>query len=302
MIGGRTGNCIIAAIIAALAGVDASHQTRGQDGSIPSAKTPVAAAPVSARCQRSEFRVLVDVGHTADVPGAISAHGVPEYDFNLHLGQDIKQALTDAGFDKTTLLITSTAPPDGLFERAHAANAMRANLFIAIHHDSVPDSLLQTWDYDGQQLSYNDQYPGYAIFISNDNADRAGSLAFGRFLGKELKQRGLHYTPHYTLSLMGARRRELLDADAGVYRYDQLVVLRAAHMPAVLFEAGSIINRTEELELATPERRALTSAAVAAAVEDFCAARAHPERGRFTPQQAAAQAPTRGKPEHDPSR
>ena len=73
---------------------------------------------------------------------------------------------------------------------------------------------------------------------------------------------------------MGHRRRILLDADAGVYRYDQLIVLRATKMPAVLLEAGSIVNRQEELELATQERRALTSAAIAAAVANFCAARA----------------------------
>ena len=47
-------------------------------------------------------------------------------------------------------------------------------------------------------------------------------------------------------------------------------------MPAVLFEAGSIINRQEEVEMASPERRALISAAATAAVEDFCQARAHP--------------------------
>ena len=102
---------------------------------------------------------------------------------------------------------------------------MHADLFIAIHHDSVPDNLLQTWQYEGQEEHYNDDYPGYAIFISNDNPDRAGSLMFGGFLGKELQARGLQYTPHYTLPLMGHRRRELLDAEAGVYRYDQLIVL-----------------------------------------------------------------------------
>ena len=51
-------------------------------------------------------------------------------------------------------------------------------------------------------------------------------------------------------------------------------MLRATRMPAVLLEAGSIVNRQEELELASPERRTLTSAAIVAAVEDFCAARA----------------------------
>jgi N-acetylmuramoyl-L-alanine amidase len=86
----------------------------------------------------------------------------------------------------------------------------------------------------------------------------------------------LQYTPHYTLALMGHRQRQLVDADAGVYRYDELLVLRQTHMPAVLLEAGSIVNRPEELELASPARRALTSAAIAAAVEDFCAARARP--------------------------
>ena len=51
---------------------------------------------------------------------------------------------------------------------------------------------------------------------------------------------------------MGDRRREL-DATNGVYRYDQLIVLRTTHMPAVLLEAGSIINRKEQLELAKVE-------------------------------------------------
>jgi hypothetical protein len=35
---------------------------------------------------------------------------------------------------------------------------------------------------------------------------------------------------------MGDRRRELVDATNGVYRYDQLIVLRTTQMPAVLLE------------------------------------------------------------------
>jgi N-acetylmuramoyl-L-alanine amidase len=245
----------------------------------PSASRGEEPAPVAAKqddCQRAKFRVVVDVGHTIDVPGAMSARGIPEYAFNLQLAQQVKQSLADAGFDEAVLLITATAPWRGLFERAARANAMHANLFISIHHDSVPDNLLQTWQYAGLDEHYNDDYPGYAIFISNDNPHRAGSLLFGGFLGNELQARGLQYTPHYTLPLMGHRRRELVDAKAGVYRYDQLIVLRETHMPAVLLEAGSIVNRQEELQLASPERRSLTSAAIVAAIEDFCAARAKP--------------------------
>jgi N-acetylmuramoyl-L-alanine amidase len=261
---------LLAAFSLLLAATDA-HLARSED------QAPAAAAPAHANCQPSAFRVVVDVGHTVDVPGALSARGMPEYAFNLQLARQIKEMLVGAGFDKTVLIISTKAPPAGLFERANIANRLPADLFISIHHDSVPDNLIHTWQYEGQDQQYNDDYPGYALFVSNDNADRAGSLLFGSFLGKALQARGLQFTPHYTLPLMGHRRRQLLDADAGVYRYDQLVVLRYTRMPALLLEAGSIVNRQEELELATPERRTLTSAAVAAAVEEFCAARAHPK-------------------------
>jgi N-acetylmuramoyl-L-alanine amidase len=253
---------------------------------VAQSKEKISAKPAAlpAQCDRSAFRLVLDVGHTLDVPGAMSARNVPEYAFNLQLAQDINKALTDAGFDKTVLLITDKAPPNGLVERAARANTMRADLFLAIHHDSVPDNLLQTWDYQGQQNSYNDDYPGYALFVSYDNGDRAGSLQFGHLLGKALQATGLHYTPHYTQTNMGHYRRQLVDADAGVYRFDQLIVLRMTHMPAVLLEAGSIINRPEELELGTPERRAKTSAAIVSAVEDFCAAHAHPKAAQTAKQ------------------
>ncbi len=274
MVGLRHAGLAVCAVVSVVLFAGDRQAARGQQ------PAPVAAKPES--CQRAKFRVVVDVGHTLDVPGATSARGVPEYAFNLQLARDIKQALADAGFDQSVLLITSTPPWRGLFERAQRANAMHADLFIAIHHDSVPDNLLKTWQYEGQDEQYNDDYPGYAIFISNDNPDRAGSLMFGHLLGKELQARGLQYTPHYTLPLMGRRRRQLLDAAAGVYRYDQLIVLRETRMPAVLLEAGSIVNRAEELQLASPERRSLTGAAIVAAVEEFCAARARPVTAKTT--------------------
>ena len=41
-------------------------------------------------------------------------------------------------------------------------------------------------------------------------------------------------------------------------------------MPAVLLEAGSIINRDEELKMDSPERRDIISSGVTAAVKEFC--------------------------------
>src|SRR5689334_8450174 len=44
-------------------------------------------------CNRGTFRIILDVGHTAEEPGAISARGVPEFAFNLRLAQYIGQQL-----------------------------------------------------------------------------------------------------------------------------------------------------------------------------------------------------------------
>jgi N-acetylmuramoyl-L-alanine amidase len=240
----------------------------------------------SASCARSTFRVVVDVGHTATSPGADSARGVHEYEFNLKLADVIAQSLRDAGFDETVRLITSGTRFASLFKRAASANHLHADLFLSIHHDSVPDNLKQRWDYEGKKNFYSDRFSGYAIFASNDNADRVHSLAFGHSLGQELQKRGLHYTPHYTLPVMGRFRHELVDPEAGVYRYDHLRVLHSTLMPAVLLEAGSIVNRQEELELATPERRLIVAEAVTAAVEDFCA-----RKGQTVANRPAANAP-----------
>jgi N-acetylmuramoyl-L-alanine amidase len=226
-----------------------------------------------ATCDRASFLLVVDVGHSAAVGGARSARGVMEYEFNLRLANQIVQALLGAGFAKTTLLISTDPPRAGLIKRAERANSLAADLFLSIHHDSVPNQFLEKWEFEGEPFGFSDRFKGHSIFISNDNADRQGSLLFAQFLGRELKARGLHYTPHYTEPFMGNRRRELVDAAAGVYRFDQLVVLRSTRMPAVLLEAGSIINRDEELALRFPERRALITESAAEAVAGFCALR-----------------------------
>jgi N-acetylmuramoyl-L-alanine amidase len=227
--------------------------------------------PSPPKCDRDAFRIVVDVGHTAETPGAMSARGVPEYEFNLRLAKVIERRLLDSGFPRTVLLITSDPVGRGLYARVRHANQLPADLFLSIHHDSVPTWLLEKWQHEGQERGFSDRFSGHSIFVSSLNPELKRSLMFAKLLGQQLGKRGLKYTPHYTEAIMGPRRRELLDAQAGVYRYDQLIVLRETTMPAVLLEAGSIINREEELALATPERHSLISAAVVDAVESYCA-------------------------------
>jgi len=237
-------------------------------------------------CDREQFRVILDVGHSTEVPGATSARGVGEYTFNLSLAQAIEKKMLEAGFSKTTLLITPGKAIPGLVSRVNYITHTPADLFLSIHHDAVPNSFLEKWLYEGKNHNYCDRFKGHSIFVSRDNGDYKASLLFGKALGTQLKTQGRHYTPHYVEKFMGNRQRELVDAEAGVYRFDSLVVLRHTYMPAVLFEAGSIINREEELVMASPEHQALIASAVTTAVENYCQA-----AGPRKPQQRIARRP-----------
>ena len=242
---------------------------RSENAATPT--TPPALPPVRPRCDPASFRIVIDVGHTADVPGAKSARGAHEYDFNLRLARVVEQDLVTAGFSRTALMITAEPPRRGLIKRVRRSRKLGADLLLSIHHDSVPDKLLETWTYEGEERRFSDRFRGHSIFISNYNARRRDSLAFAHQLGLQLKARGLQYTTQYTLPIMGRRRRKLIDAEAGVYRFDRLVVLMKSRIPAVLLEAGSIINRNEELLMATPEHQAVIGAAVADAAKAYCA-------------------------------
>ena len=77
---------------------------------------------------------------------------------------------------------------------------------------------------------------------------------------------------------MGNRRRELVDAQAGVYRYDQLIVLKDTRMPAVLLEAGSIVNRDEEMRMRDGEVRKRIAENVAGGISECLTNQAKGER------------------------
>jgi N-acetylmuramoyl-L-alanine amidase len=141
---------------------------------------------------------------------------------------------------------------------------------LSIHHDSVPNTLLEDWEFEGKKSHFSDRFSGYSVFVSHDNPEFKTSFAFAELLAKEMKSQGLQYAQQYTQAIMGRYQYPLLDKETGVYSHDELVVLRTTRMPAVLLEAGSIINRDEELKMDSDEYRDIVSGAVVAAAEKFC--------------------------------
>ena len=96
----------------------------------------------------------------------MSARGVPEYEFNLKLARAIERELSGAGFRSTLVLVTGGATLAGLVSRVKRANEWPADLFLSIHHDSVPARFLDVWDHEGVQRKYSDRFRGHSMFVS----------------------------------------------------------------------------------------------------------------------------------------
>jgi N-acetylmuramoyl-L-alanine amidase len=224
-----------------------------------------------AACDKQRFSIAIDVGHTPEAPGATSARGIPEFAFNMALGRDAVAALGKAGFPAHRIVVSGRGS-EQLTRRVAQANALSPALVISIHHDSVQEKHLEAWRFAGQPRRYSDRFSGFSLFVSRASRHFPESLAFAQELGRSLTASGLRSSPHHAEDIPG-ENREILDADHGVFEFGNLRVLKETGAPAVLLEAGIIVNRAEELELASPARRQLAAAAIVEAVTAMCARR-----------------------------
>ena len=224
-----------------------------------------------AQCVKDLFPVALDIGHTLEDPGATSARGIPEFAFNMALGRDVERALAASGFPARRIIVSGKGK-DQLSRRVAAAAALSPAVVISIHHDSVQERYLEDWRFAGAARRFSDRFSGFSIFVSRANPHFAESLALARDLGRNLVAAGLRFSPHHAERIKG-ENRETLDGEAGVFEFRNLRVLKQASVPAILFEAGIIVNRAEEMELASPARRQLAAAAIVDAVTDMCARR-----------------------------
>src|SRR5579859_3893597 len=227
---------------------------------VPQASPP---APVPAACNRAEFRMAIDVGHTETNYGAVSAHGKHEFDFNRRLAHDLADKLWHSGFDQADLVIQTDSD---LARRARDLSSRRPNLMLSLHHDSVQDKYLKTAMLDGQMRTFTEGFHGYSIFVSHENAYREDSDRFAKTLGAEMIAQGLKPTFHHHVQ----ENRPILDKQTGVFQYDGLAVLRLTTAPAVLLESAVITDPEDETKADDPAYRKRITNAIVAAVIRFC--------------------------------
>jgi len=201
-------------------------------------------------------RVAVDVGHTLQDSGAVSARGRSEFAFNRDFAEVLAGTLRQHAIAVREVNFAGTI--GSLAARPQAA--LGSDFFISIHHDSIAEAWLLPWEWQGQQLSYTEVKRGYGIFVSTANPGLATSLRCASAIGALLRRNG------FTPSTWHARKHVAADAENGVWYYDNLVVLYRTTLPAILFEAGVIKHRDEEIELLDPERQVRMADAVATGI------------------------------------
>ena len=200
--------------------------------------------------------VAVDVGHGVKDSGALSARGRPEFEFNQVFAGVLGDALRNRQLRVAEINFTGEIGSLA----ARPAQAKGSDFFISVHHDSISEAWLQSWDWDGREASYTEVKRGYGIFVSAQNPDLPTSLRCASSIGAMLRRAG------FVPSTWHGRRHLAADAENGVWYYDNLVVLYRTTLPAVLFEAGVIKHREEELELRDPARQARMADAVATGI------------------------------------
>jgi N-acetylmuramoyl-L-alanine amidase len=219
--------------------------------------------------RESSWIVAIDAGHSAENPGAYSARGTGEYTFNSIISSILLDELKKhSRIDP--VLINKGGDEICLAKRVDLINQAKPDLLVSIHHDSVQPSFLTKWVWKGKSAYYCDRYSGFSVFYSEKNEKSAESLRLALLLGQALLEEGYLPSLHHAEKIKG-ENRQIVDRKRGVYRFDDLAVLKSAKCPGVLLECGIIKNRRDELLLRSYPHQLKISTAIMNALLEFTA-------------------------------
>lgn len=182
--------------------------------------------------------ILLDPGHSAQHYGAESCSGGREYRYNNWLTETVAAYLAQRGVHADV----TRQPEEEISLMQRAAKSRGKKLLLSVHHDSVQPQFITR--VDGRPCS--EKARGYAIFVSRKNRHAEQSVRCAAVLGRALRDCGLQPSTHHGEPIPG-ENREALDAELGIYWFDDLVVLKHARSPALLLEATVIVHPYDDM-------------------------------------------------------
>ncbi len=221
------------------------------------------------------FVAVIDPGHGGAQEGAVSPRGVRESDLALEIARRVATRHRKMGAKVILTRTGDIAVP--MANRAAIATAIRADLFVSIHLNSMPTSETRrvTAGVETYFLSADATDTHASAVAARENADRlagepepdpndpVGAILASLEDAASLEGSSrLAYAVHDRLvSTTGALDRGVKQAP--------FYVLAGARMPAVLVEVGFISNEAEGDKLRTKEYQEKVAAALAEGIAVF---------------------------------
>ena len=206
--------------------------------------------------------VVLDPGHG----GRDNGTSVSEKTFALDVARRAKKTLQAAGF---RVVLTRDADTFlDLAERAAIANASRADLFVSIHFNALPNDRKTS---------------GVEVFTfapKNQHAAEWWSLLRKQDPHLETTDMPVNRYDHWNVVLAQSIHRRFVADLKSFDRGRKLAhwgVLRGLNCPGVLVECGFLTSDVESRKIATPAHRQKLADAIAAGIRDY-AALAEPPR------------------------
>lgn len=173
--------------------------------------------------------IVIDAGHGGSDPGSIKGD-ILEKDINLKISIQLKRQLEKKGY--RVVMIRQEDLSLSLSQRAKLANQSKGDLLVSIHQNSFKDGTVH-----GIEVYYNNQKE------TNDQ------------LLAELIQETL------------VEKTNAADRKARVY--NELLVIREAHMPACLIESAYLSNEDERNLIQTKKYQSKVVQGIVEGIEKF---------------------------------
>lgn len=220
--------------------------------------------------------IVIDPGHGGKDPGAISpTSGAREKDFTLKVSLALRDVLLATGrYD--VKLTRSTDEFIELEDRVTRARNWGADLFLAIHADSGPNSLVRgasvyTLSQEGEKrVEGAKRANDWVLPIETDaSRPREVNAVLADLVQRETKNQSARFAQVLVPHLKEAGWPALANA----HRRRGFYVLLNPDVPAILLEMGFITNPEDEAMLSSEKKRERLCRGVAAAVDEFFASR-----------------------------